>query len=84
MLHDPPAHAYTYLKYCVSYFENFTYGLRYGGVSAGLLGQIQRKPSIFRGGTLKVRGQIFPPKKVLVLLPDSKSNVEYVFAIKRD
>ena len=37
------------LKKYVRIFENFAYGLRNRGVSAGLLGRNQKNQSVFRG-----------------------------------
>ena len=65
-------------------FENFTYGLRYRDVSAGLLGQNQINRSNFRGQIWKLGGKILPPKKNLAPLLDSEFDVDYDFAIKHD
>ena len=49
------------IKYYVRFFENFLDGLRYGGVSAGLAGQNQRKWFVSRGRIWKLGGQHLPP-----------------------
>ena len=65
-------------------FENFAYGLRYRGVSAGLLRWHNQKNGQFLLSKFENYGAKNCPLKILAPLVDSEFDLDSDFAIKHD